>query len=197
METFGNQDDCAPSVRYIAFFGIEFDALGSGQKLGLAATTLLAAFYIFVTLHEFTIHRKRVHAVKSRAHLRYDEENPRPSAVDTKSTESFSLPRSSSVTQIQMPTPLVCVGLSPPSPYPPYPPFQLSTPASDLGPMQRPKPPTAYVDPMFLSLTVMHVVIVVYFIVNTELLLKRNPAADNSDGQWGFGQVRIRYTHIC
>ena len=33
---FGNQDDCAPFVKYVAFFGANFPALGSGQKLGLS-----------------------------------------------------------------------------------------------------------------------------------------------------------------
>ena len=45
------------------------------------------------------------------------------------------------------------------------------------------------IDPMFVSITTIHVIVLVYFVVTTELLLKRNPAADNSAGQWGFGQV--------
>lgn len=45
-------------------------------------------------------------------------------------------------------------------------------------------------DPMLLGITIFQIIVFVYFVTMTELLLKRNPAADSSqDSDWGFGQV--------
>lgn len=46
---------------------------------------------------------------------------------------------------------------------------------------------------MLLGLTIFQIIVFTYFIICTELLLKRNPISDNVDQQWGFGQVCITH----
>jgi hypothetical protein len=194
VHTFGNQDDCAPSVRYIAFFGAEFPALGSGQQLGLAITSLLLGLYTLLTLHELKAHRTHARAVKKSA--RQDEENP-PPAIAPKYTAPSTRVNMDGI-RISMPEPALYQDPTLSS----SPVYTESRDASqDLfnsallsssHPRRPPQPNvlSSHVDPMFLSLALFHIIIFMYFVVNTEILLRRNPAANNSDGQWGFGQVR-------
>lgn len=158
MHTFGNQDDCAPFVAYVAFFAVDFPASGSGRKLGLTATTILICLYFLVTLHELYLHFRLRWRRAS-----HDEEQ----ATEKRTASPFS----------NIPSPVVV-----------SPTFPVPIPAEKE---RRPKPRRLFrdVDPMFLGIAIVQIIIFVYFIVSTELLLKHNPAINNSAADWGFGQV--------
>lgn len=192
-------DTC--DVKYVAFFGANFPARGSGRVLGLTVTCLLLVGYLLVTMHElrtyYTRNKKRAERKK-----RKEEENMMPVMMPTPAFVITEAPdKVLEVTaQIQEPS-------LPPSP------FLLAD--SQMGSIrttqshgdepvrERRKPHSSRaddhrsrranwgtdLDPMLLGLTIFQVIVFTYFIVCTELLLKRNPASDNLDQQWGFGQI--------
>lgn len=49
--SFGNQDACAPFVKYVVFFAT-LPALGSGRVVALTVTSFLTAVYVALSLHE-------------------------------------------------------------------------------------------------------------------------------------------------
>ena len=185
---FGNQDECAPFVNYVAFFGVDFPALGSGRKLGLTVTILLVVLYSITTSHEFMTCRSYVLEEKQKLQqdfkARYSIPHTWPPASLEARAASITMPEPAAHICISMPLPSLDATLSPHL----YPHREQS---------HHPTPIAAYhVDPMFISLTFVHVIMTIYFVVSTELLLRHNPAADNSNGEWEFGQVRIDYSKL-
>lgn len=214
-DTFGNQDDCAPFVKYVAFFGANFPALKSGKVLGLTVSSILLVLYLLITFYEEKAHLIRIR--RPHAKRQHDPEatltgqSPQPDGASLPLPAINIIPPSRTGTGdgITMPVPM------------PAPPESLAlnrsshssdsrsgspSSRSDTSSWQsmrrrgerRPKRPgtLATVDPMFISLSIMHFAVFVYFVLVTELLLHRNPAADNSNAQWGFGQVSSLFLNL-
>jgi len=193
-----NQDECAPLVKYVAFFAVDFPALQSGKTLALTFTSLLTAGYVFVTLHElytFYTRHKAPHPKKTDLCIVVQSPLPEPPCGAASPLTSSPNPQSSS--GLVAPTQRAAQGSSP-STYDGS--SSLSTPSS-LGPSSEPRKSrhrsrrhrkrggSSNLDPMLLGITMFQLVIFTYFIVSTELLLKHNPAVDSASNQWGFGQI--------
>ncbi|KAI0785044.1 hypothetical protein C8Q75DRAFT_777173 [Abortiporus biennis] len=171
-DAFVNDDEsCAPSIQYVAFFGATFPARGSGRKLGVSMITILAIVYTTITFYELGYSfRKRV--------------KRRKQIIDV---ESGDLTRShnpgNTVTRNQP---------SPGLPNMPLSATERQGKSKDKHNRQKratKQPWGADLDPMFLMITLLALIIFVYFIVSTELLLKHNQAASGADAEWGFGQI--------
>ncbi|KAG6817945.1 hypothetical protein H0H87_012413 [Tephrocybe sp. NHM501043] len=191
-KTFGEPSECSHLVKYI-FFVIEAQAITVGRVVGLVITSLLTVVYILITLQELYSYRQS-----------YNPKRNEP-------TQSLASPIIASPS-----TPLDTSTSSIPSIHPPPSPIALregqarngSAPlshrmsASSHFPQsphktrstrgkRRPKRRrwSSDLDPMLVGIIICQVMVFTYFIVSTELLLKRNPSNDDSSAKWSFGQI--------
>ncbi|PSR76651.1 hypothetical protein PHLCEN_2v8248 [Hermanssonia centrifuga] len=199
----GNPDvACNVDFKYVAFFAVSFPAseshpgkLSPGQKLGLTVSVMLMIVYAAVTVHEtFSYTRRKRHPLPSDPEAQRQDEGDGP-AVPPKViiTPAVPMPEPSfELLQANSPAPSIMLSQRSHSSLGGFsiPPSISEPPTRPRGPRRPPpKPPFREVDPMFLGITMVQTIIFVYFIVVTELLLKRNKQADNSGGLWGFGQI--------
>ncbi|CAL1695043.1 unnamed protein product [Somion occarium] len=172
-----NQDHCAPFVKYVAFFAVDFPALGSGRKLGLIVTSILTGGYLLITAHEILSYYRR--------HNKHRPSNPMIT-VD-------HCPDSSKQNDVELrgTTDDIDVSdLSDNSHSPqPSPVFPRSEKSGTRRTRHRRRGWSSNLDPMLLGITIFQVIVFTYFIISTELLLRHNPAVDSSDKEWGFGQI--------
>ncbi|THH02589.1 hypothetical protein EW026_g305 [Hermanssonia centrifuga] len=209
IDSDGNPDvACNVDFKYVAFFAVSFPAseshpgkLSPGQKLGLTVSVMLMIVYAAVTVHEtFSYTRRKRHTIPSDQEAqRQDEGDKPPVPPKVIITPAVPMPEPSfELLQANSPAPSIMLSQRSHSSLGGYslPPSISEPPTRPRGPRRPPpKPPFREVDPMFLGITMVQTIIFVYFIVVTELLLKRNKQADNSGGLWGFGQSCIEY-HI-
>ncbi|THH33461.1 hypothetical protein EUX98_g747 [Antrodiella citrinella] len=176
-------------VKYVAFFGAIFPARGSGRVLGLTATCLLFIGYLVITMHELhvLVTKNRKRDMRRAEKMKREEERdlnlptlrmPMPEPSNNGSNDDHDLTRS-------------------PSPYPPS--GSPMVPPEERERKHRHRRLEEHrsrranwgtdLDPMLLGLTIFQVIVFTYFIVCEELLLHINTLSDNSDQQWGFGQI--------
>lgn len=213
--TSGN-DTCILSpddVHYIVFFGGSVRAKPAGQIVALVFSVLLMLGYILVSMYDwyFYVTRKRQAQVAQLARslprdeeggtFTDDESDKRPPAVPQVTVTPVSRNRAPSY---EAGVPMIPLGMS--SSGMRAVPSQLSLPmrppevprrkpSGEASPVRRPPPERGEpgIDPMFLGISILQVVVLVYFIAVTEVLIRKNEE-HGVDSQWSFGQVRA---HIC
>lgn len=192
-DTF-NQDHCAPFVKYVAFFAVDFPALKSGKKLGLAVTAVLTVGYMAVTTHEIvsSFNRRR----KRKARDIDVEIQGGPEIMVTCPPKNSEVPVLSPAFRPGTDT------LEPNSPlrsHSPHPSVSTNTSYNTNKTLGRSKRHRRHswatnMDPMLLGIFIFQLLVFAYFVVSTELLLKHNPQVDSSDREWSFGQAGVRCT---
>ncbi|RDB29193.1 hypothetical protein Hypma_015823 [Hypsizygus marmoreus] len=185
-ETFGNLSECAHLVRYMLFV-IEVPAIQTGRIVGLVITTILTTLYILITLRELQSYRQSYLDTHRKVELLPTQTPSTPSTVAEPIIPPQPLPRLLLPSSATLNTPERrrqpgnprWLTTSPSSPH---------TPRSHKG---RPKRRrwSSDLDPMLVGIIICQVMVFTYFIVSTELLLKRNPSDDDSVAQWSFGQI--------
>ncbi|CAA7265893.1 unnamed protein product [Cyclocybe aegerita] len=186
--TFGNQPECSPYIKFM-LFALEVPALGAGRIIGLTFTGLLTAIYLRVSMHDIQSYRTRMHRLrqsslsdnKSTIGQPGGNSDKFPTATVTERLNDVEHTAVSNGTIIARST----CGAGPRSPDPPT----LSAQSPQL--VRRPKRRrwSFDLDPMFVGIIICQIMVFTYFIVSSELFLKRNPTTSNGASQWSFGQI--------
>ncbi|TFK36991.1 hypothetical protein BDQ12DRAFT_233713 [Crucibulum laeve] len=191
-ETFGNNYECSPYVKYMLFV-VEVPAIRTGKIIGLVISLLLTAAYIWISFHELRSFRQSKRS-KRRRRCRDGEPSSYSSLGLTPNSSGTinPLPLARSVVDgvchhqacnrhTTMLTPTTSTLM------------KLRTEDSSLRGQRRPKRRrwSVDLDPMFVGILICQVMVFTYFIVSSELLLRRNSAGshDVNDAQWSFGQI--------
>ncbi|KAJ3482431.1 hypothetical protein NLI96_g6979 [Meripilus lineatus] len=196
--TLGNQDQCTPTVKYVIF--VALPALHSGRVVALTITGILTAGYAFITAHELLSYFK-----KKKSPTKPDADVEQQLVVPEIKVEDHSALSPTGSEDVIPSFPSPSLALTPLT-------SRTRSVASSQGQededspdrtrnrrihLRDPRKPKRQrrqewspdLDPMLLGITIFQIIVFVYFVTMTELLLKRNPAADSSqDSDWGFGQ---------
>ncbi|KAJ7070889.1 hypothetical protein C8F01DRAFT_1108239 [Mycena amicta] len=169
VNVFGALPECSHLVNYVVF-AFKAPALGAGRIIGLAASSILTAAYLLVTLHELRSYRKNKRNVSepglpiSPLQLTITEA-PLPRVLSFAGSRQSSHPQQTSKEFLPR----------------------------TLGPRRRPRRRrwSHEVDPMLIGILLCQVAVFIYFVVSSELLLSYNAGASSSAQieQWGFGQI--------
>ncbi|KAF8078912.1 hypothetical protein FPV67DRAFT_1663581 [Lyophyllum atratum] len=194
--TFGDLPQCSHLVRYI-FFVIEVRATEVGRIVGLVITSILTTVYLLITLQELQSYR-RSYNDKQKGRPILPTQSPSVSLFsDDISSPGDSSPRVPESLHLSFST---TFGMPARNLHPARPhrltvldPSSSQSPhkARSSGGKRRPKRRrwSSDLDPMLVGIIICQAMVFTYFIVSTELLLKRNPSDDGSEAQWGFGQT--------
>ncbi|KAG6910508.1 hypothetical protein DXG01_009927 [Tephrocybe rancida] len=188
-KTFKGIPGCSYHVKYI-FFLVETRATTVGRIVGIVITSLLTAVYFLITLQELYSYRQS---------YRGDSKNMHTKSLSVADSLTPTSPLGNSRPNApSIHTPSSSVTLSSPGRDPPIPhPYRIAaaphlpqSPPKVSG-RRRPKRRrwSSDLDPMLVGIIICQVLVFTYFIVSTELLLKRNPSNDNSSALWSFGQI--------
>ncbi|KAG6841777.1 hypothetical protein C0991_007106 [Blastosporella zonata] len=187
-KTFGEPTlrGCSYLVKYV-FFVIEVQATTTGRIVSLVITALLTAVYLVITLQELYSYRQSYHTRNSK----------KPQSLPAASTASIPLTpgnSSSSIPSVHTPSSSVSLGkFAAPRPHHmtllshTHSPLKARSTSGKRRPKRRRW--SSDLDPMLVGIIICQVMVFTYFIVSTELLLKRNPSNDDSFAQWTFGQI--------
>ncbi|KAL4267946.1 Vomeronasal type-1 receptor [Pleurotus pulmonarius] len=174
-KTFGPEAQCSILIQYV-FFVIRAPALGAGRSAAITISFLLAMVYICVTAHELrSSYLKRHQGVQRK---------------NSPAIQSF---------MASVVSPLPTVALQSPSRVV----FNSSTarlaleiPSSSPEPVEPAKRRRSTkrrwsrnLDPMFVGMMIYYGMVLVYFIVSTELLMRFNTRDNDVVKEWGFGQI--------
>lgn len=166
-------------------FAIEVQALGAGRYIGLTMSSVLMLLYIYVSIHDIESGHKQAQMV-SRGEV---EQKKRSSVYNSPrmSTSSGKYNPKSMRSTTTYPS-ILSRGASPITAHQESP-ILYAQPS--IAGSRRPKRRrwSVDVDPMFVGVVICQIMVFTYFVVSTELFLKRNPSTSNGATQWGFGQI--------
>ncbi|PPQ99577.1 hypothetical protein CVT24_005364 [Panaeolus cyanescens] len=179
--TFGNQSECSPFIKYV-LFAIEVPALRAGRYIGLIFASLLTTLYILISCYDIWSSYKRHKPSLASSHiLNEPNEPPPPEAIGThfisNSPDIASQavpPRFNAITAVTVETSVLTAS---------------SNHARHIHRRPRRRHWTGELDPMLVGIVIWQILIFTYFIVSSELFLKRNPTTSNGATQWGYGQI--------
>ncbi|KAG5649843.1 hypothetical protein H0H81_001800 [Sphagnurus paluster] len=176
-KTFGNLSECSSLIKYM-FFAIEAHATGAGRIAGLIMTTILTTAYIVVTLQELRTYYQNRFKTQTMKRL--------PISVPMRSSSFFveSLHSGNASTHQPVAFRLYDHTIAPP---PCLPPLNYSTRSASRRPKRRRW--SSDLDPMLVGIIICQAIVFTYFVVSTELLLRRNPSNDHEERKWSFGQI--------
>jgi len=176
--TFGNVSECSHLVNYVVFV-IKVPALGAGKIIGLTASAILTAAYVWVTLHELRSYRTGSHQ-KDTGHCILSTARPMPSTPSLATVPTvydYPPPSVISIAAHQNGSRAQVPGAE----------------ETVLQMIQKRRPRrrrwSYEVDPMLIGIMICQVMVFTYFIVSSELLISYNDGAYTSANQMGFGQI--------
>ncbi|KAF9502377.1 hypothetical protein BDN71DRAFT_1426050 [Pleurotus eryngii] len=174
-KTFGPEAQCSSLLRYV-FFVIRAPALGSGRLAGIAISVLLAVVYIYVTAHELRSSYLKRNQGRQRGNS--------PEVRNSTTSVAYHLP------VVARPTHLRVDFNSSTDQLPQD--TRTSSPESIKRATRRRSKKRRWskdLDPMFVGILIFYAMVLVYFIVSTELLMVFNSSDDDAVKEWGFGQI--------
>jgi len=193
--TFGPLSECSYLVKYV-FFVIQVRATEVGRIASLVITSTLTVSYLLITLQELHSYRQS-HTDKHTRRPMWPAHSPSSSLFSDDISPRVSSPRvptslhlSSSITlraaerNLHPSRLFQLTTLDTSSPQSPH---KARSSAGKRRPKRRRW--SSNLDPMLVGIIICQAMVFTYFIVSTELLLKRNPSNDQSVNQWGFGQI--------
>ncbi|KAF9056092.1 hypothetical protein BJ165DRAFT_475372 [Panaeolus papilionaceus] len=186
--SFGNQSECSPFIKYV-LFAFDVPALGAGRYIGLIFASLLTALYILISCYDIWSSYDRrnltMTAASSSPPINQTNEPHPPEPPDTRlktnltphvvSQAASTYPPQSNATTAST----VDASLLTPS----------TNPIRHVHRRPRRRHWTGELDPMLVGIVIWQILMFTYFIVSSELFLKRNPTTSNGATQWGFGQI--------
>ncbi|KAJ7786474.1 hypothetical protein B0H16DRAFT_1708637 [Mycena metata] len=180
-DSFGSIPECSHLINYMVF-AIKVPALGAGKIIGLTASSILAAAYVLITLHELRSYRKS----RRKDH---NEEAVSSAATYPRSPKTAS---SSASASIDSPLPMItATAYHKPSRVQVVPQYPKESSSQSPHTKRRPRRRrwSYEVDPMLIGIMICQILVFIYFVVSTELLLTYNDGAYSSAQQMGFGQI--------
>ncbi|KAJ7040457.1 hypothetical protein C8F04DRAFT_1083629 [Mycena alexandri] len=180
-DSFGSIPECSHLINYMVF-AIKVPALGAAKIIGLTASSILAAAYVLITLHELRSYRKnrKDHHEKAISSSATYPRSPKTASSSASAALDYPLPMITA-TAYHKPSRVQVV--------PQYPKESASQNPHTSKRRPRRRRWSYEVDPMLIGIMICQILVFIYFVVSTELLLKYNDGAYSSAQQMGFGQI--------